>query len=57
MCSTVGDELRYGYEYSYKVSKVIRGSKQIRGTRPAPAYHHSVHAGELAHPAQPENLE
>ena len=33
------------------------GFKQIGGTRPAPAYHHSVHAGELAHPAQPDNLE
>ena len=33
------------------------GSKQLGGTRPAPAYHHPVHARELAHPAQPDNLE
>ena len=32
-------------------------SKQNGGSRPAPAYHHSVHAGELAHPVQPDILE
>ena len=33
------------------------GSKQFSGTRPAPAYHHLVYAGELVHPVQPDNLE